>query len=85
MKYALNLAEDNCILSATFERFASGNYVIVNTLPDGNISDYRYENGEFVYDPLPVEDVDETPSAEDTTLELLADHEYRLCMLELNS
>lgn len=27
----------------------------------------------------------QTPSAEDTILELTADHEYRLCMLELNA
>lgn len=29
------------------------------------------------------EDPAQTPSAEDTILELAADHEYRLCMLEL--
>ncbi len=28
-------------------------------------------------------EAEETPSAEDTLLELTADHEYRLCMLEL--
>ena len=31
------------------------------------------------------EDPAQTPSAEDTILELAADHEYRICMLELNA
>lgn len=53
MKYALNMAEDGRILSATYEKYASEGAVIVDTLPDGDISDYRYQDGGFVYDPLP--------------------------------
>ena len=53
MKYALNLAEDGRILSATFEKYAAPGMVLADTLPDGNITEYRYVNGELVHDPLP--------------------------------
>ena len=51
--YSLSLAEDNRILSACvcLEGFEYTN--IVDTLPEGDISDYRYVDGEYVYDPLP--------------------------------
>jgi hypothetical protein len=55
MKYALNLAEDKRILSACVV-LPDANYdgmPIVKKLPEGNISDYRYIDGKYVYDPLP--------------------------------
>ena len=51
--YALNLAEDGHVLSATYPQYAPADATIVETLPDGDISDYLYVNGEYVYDPLP--------------------------------
>ena len=51
--YALNLDSDNRILSATFEQYAAPGQPIVDHLPDGNIGDYLYVDGEYVYDPLP--------------------------------
>lgn len=52
--YALNInPDDGRVLSATFERYAAPGQPIVVTLPDGNITDYRYENGEYIYDPIP--------------------------------
>lgn len=68
MKYALNLAEGGRILSATYEKYASEGAVIVDTLPDGDISDYRYVDGEYVYEPLPVEP---EPEAEPTDTDVL--------------
>lgn len=53
MKYALNLAEDGRILSATYEQFAPEVAVLVDELPNGDISDYLCQDGEYVYDPLP--------------------------------
>lgn len=51
--YALNLGEDTRVLSVcpcidgqTYDN-------VVDSFPDGNITEYRYENGEFIYDPLP--------------------------------
>ena len=55
MKYALNLAEDNRILSACVV-LPSGNYEdmpFVDELPEGDITDYLYVDGRYVYDPLP--------------------------------
>jgi FKBP-type peptidyl-prolyl cis-trans isomerase 2 len=51
MKYALNLSEDGRILSATYEQYAPADSVLVDTLPEGDITHYRYENGQYVYDP----------------------------------
>ena len=68
MKYALNILADGRILSATFEKYASKDAVLVDKLPDGNISDYLYKNGKFVYDPLPVEP---EPETEPTQLDII--------------
>ena len=63
---ALNLSQDNRILSAC-KVLPKGNYDnmhIVDTLPEGNLPDYQYIDGEFIYNPLPKEEVDiiEKPS-----------------------
>lgn len=55
MKFALNLAEDNRILSACVV-LPNGNYdgmPLVDVLPDGDISDYLYIDGQYIFDPLP--------------------------------
>lgn len=62
MKYALNLAEDGRILSATYEEFAPADAPLVDELPEGNIADYRYVDGAYVHDPIPVEPVVEVPT-----------------------
>lgn len=60
MKYALNLADDGRILSVTFEKYADkGSMPIVEELPEGNVADYRYVEGEYIYDPIPKEEVEE--------------------------
>lgn len=53
MMYALNLAEDGRILSATYDKYAPQSQPRVDALPDGDISEYRYVNSEYIYDPLP--------------------------------
>ena len=62
MKYALNLAEDGRVLSVTYEKYAPEDAVIVDALPEGDVSQYRYVGGEFVYDPIPEIVVDENPT-----------------------
>ena len=52
-KYALNLGEDGRVLSATFEKYAPDGSVLVDELPKGNLTDYLWQDGAFVYDPLP--------------------------------
>ena len=61
-KYALAIAEDNRIIYATFDKYAGNNTVLVDSLPDGDISDYLYIDGAFVYDPLPEPDPTQEPS-----------------------
>lgn len=62
--HALNLAADGRILSATAPKFAPRG-VMVETLPDGDIADWRYVNGRYIYDPLPTE----APAATATQLD----------------
>ena len=79
-RYALNLAEDGRILSATFEEYAAEGMPIVGSLPSGetaeenDISNYKYAGGEYVYDPLPrPEPPEPTPAGEYVTYDELAD------------
>lgn len=74
MKYALELAEDKRIQSATFAEYAPEGASLVDYLPEGDITDYRYIDGEFVYDPLPKPERPEpaTPSADAATWDELA-------------
>lgn len=67
-KYALNLDEDGRILSATYETYAAPSMPLVEALPDGDITDYKYIDGSYVYDPLPKP---EPELQEPTTDELL--------------
>lgn len=62
MRYALNLAEDGRVLSVAFEKYAPADAVIVDELPDGNVSEYRYVDGVFVHDPIPAAAEEEKPS-----------------------
>ena len=71
MRYALNVSEDGRILSATYEKYAAENMPLVDALPEGNISDYIYQNGEFIYEPLPKPEVVETETADDVLNALL--------------
>lgn len=63
--YALNLDTNNRILSACVV-LDNGNYdgmPIVDTLPNDDISDYKYIDGEYVYESLPMpEEPEEKPS-----------------------
>ena len=57
--YALNIdKETNRILSATFSQYATGDMPVVEMLPEGNIVDYLYVNGKYVYEPIQPEAVE---------------------------
>ena len=64
MKYALNLAKDNRILSAckVLPKGSYDNMPIVDVLPEGNLFDYLYIDDGYVYNPLPIEEIIEKPS-----------------------
>lgn len=63
MKYALNMASDGRVLSVTFEKYAPRDAATVDTLPERDVSDYRYIDGVLVYDPPAAEE--EPPSWQD--------------------
>ena len=69
--YALNLSEDNRVLSATFAQFAAPGQPIVNELPEGDISNYKYIGSQFIYDPLPVPPAPEPQPSADDILDVL--------------
>lgn len=63
--YALNIDNTTLrVLSATYPEYAPADAVIVAALPVGDISDYRWVNGEFVYDPLPKPEPEPEPEPE---------------------
>lgn len=69
--FALNLGEDNRVLSATLKRFAAPGQPIVDTLPNGNLPDYRFVNGGYIYDPLPIPPEPATEPSADEILNAL--------------
>ena len=61
MKYALHLGEDGRVLSVTFAQFATADSVLVEEIPDGDVAEYIYMEGEFEYAPFPEHKVEEMP------------------------
>lgn len=67
----------------------------VNSLPNGDITHYLFENDQYVYDHVETEwEKREREYREELALknelnenmaDIMADYEYRLCMLELGS
>ena len=69
--YALNLDNDGRILSVTYEPFASPGMPIVDSIPEGDVSDWLFVDGRYVYDPLPRPEPIPEPSADDVLNVLL--------------
>ena len=69
--YALNLSEDNRILSACICLAGFEYENIVDTLPDGDITDYLYVDGVYVYEPLPEPEPTPTEPTADEVLDVL--------------
>lgn len=71
--YSLNLAEDGRILSACVCLEGRVYENITNTLPGGDVTDYKYIDGSYVYDPLPEPEPEPEPQgAEYATYDELA-------------
>ena len=54
--YALNLDKETSRILSAWKVLPNGNYEgmpLVDVLPDGDISDYLYKDGEYIFDPLP--------------------------------
>lgn len=71
MKYALNLGADGRVLSATFVKYAPEAAVRVEELPEGNLPDYIWRDGAFVYEPLPKPEPVEAEPTADAVLNVL--------------
>ena len=79
--YALNIETATSRILSACVVLPKGNYdgmPFVDVLPDGNIYEYRYIDGEFVHDPLPEPEPPEQP-------EEPADLESRVSTLETDS
>lgn len=89
IKYAIHLDNEKRIDGFTYaqyaeEQYPDRSYAIVDTLPDGDVTEYRYVNGEVIHDPKPAPEPGEVePTVEEDTLSMLVDHEERLINLEL--
>lgn len=79
MIYALNLADDDRILSVTYDKYAPAHQPRVDLLPEGNLYDYLYVDGEYIYDPLPKPD---EPDPQPTQEERIAALEAQLAAYE---
>lgn len=53
--YALNLGLDGRCLSATPANYAPEGATFAQSLPEGDLHEYRYVNGAYIHDPLPKE------------------------------
>ena len=69
--YSLNLDKDGRILSACICLDGFEYMNIVDVLPDGDISDYKYIDGEYVYDPLPEPEPQPVEPTADDVLDVL--------------
>lgn len=73
MEYALNVLKDNRIHSALVV-LPNGHYdgmPIVNAFPEGDISEYRYIDGQYIHDPKPVVPAPEPAPTTDDVLNAL--------------
>lgn len=52
MKYILDLDKTNRVLSATVDKYYVIEQVRIDHLPVGNLIDYKFIDGKFIYEPL---------------------------------
>lgn len=71
--YSLNLADDGRILSACIRLEGMEYDNIVNILPEGDVTDYKYIDSEYVYDPLPQPEPTESEPTVEERLSVMED------------
>ena len=74
-KYFIDLDETGRIIAYSENENLFEHGIEVTALPEGGVSDYKYINNEYVYDPI--------ISPEDDRDTMAVDHEYRITMIEL--
>ena len=71
MQIVLNLADDGRIQGAGVYAVIPEGAIVVDSIPEGNLADYLYIDGQFVHDPLPVvEEPENLPSDAERIAEL---------------
>lgn len=82
------LSEDGQILFATEQKDAQDGAVMVQALPDGNLADYQYIDGEYIYHPLPKPEAPEpvpAPTVEERIAQLEAQNQMLTeCLMEMS-
>lgn len=86
VRYGLVLDENNRIVFATAQRYAPADAIIVDNLPDGNLHDYLFIDGEYVYDPLPVPEPSDPQPTQEERIQQLEEQNAMLteCILEMS-
>ena len=70
----------NRILSAGYVAPPSTNALIVDSIPDSDLYDYLYIDGEYIYDPLPIPDDPEPKPTQEERIKAL---EEKLAITEI--
>lgn len=74
--YALNIDKNNRVLSVTFPKYAPTDAIVVESIPDGNVYEYLYVDGEFIHDPIPAQEVVVEPTADEILNAMLGVDRY---------
>ena len=59
--YELFLSASNRIIGVQSAEIAYHGGITVDVLPSGNVNDYLFVNGQYVYDPQPEPEEEEAP------------------------
>ena len=59
MNYVLNIADDGRIVCVSKQAFVPENAIIVEEIPNGNVTDYLYQDGKYIYSPIVVDNIEE--------------------------
>ena len=75
----IDVGPDNRITGVRYPKFADHGDTVVDKLPDGDPLDYKYVDGQFVYNPLP------KPPAPPTAEDKVEEHEQLINTLLMSS
>ena len=86
VRHGMILDENNRILSAMAKRYAPEDAIIVDNLPDGNLHDYLFIDGEYVYDPLPAPEPSDPKPTQEERIQHIEEQNAMLteCILEMS-
>lgn len=82
----IDFGSDGRIAGIRYPKFAAPGDTVVEKLPDGELADYRYDNEQFIFDPLPAPPEPEpVPTTEERIKELESQNQMLMeCLLEMS-